>query len=350
MTGNGAHVVIAATDERNRDQSLSHGPQLLLFSAKTPERLRSQLEHFYKFFTVSKTSLWLPDIAYTLLTGRETFRSRLAIVAQDLDDLDKQIKGYLAGSDYPLSEHRFNKHIKAWQAGGDINLVSLEFPEMADARRISLPGYNFSGDRYWFEPKQKTRDLPSAPRPDVSELMVIPSWVPISLPTGAPTVAPNQALIVATPADRFIAEALAGYCKMAQIVTPEQCGHVALSFDAPDTLIIIGSDEDELHIFTALQRLGAELAQGQRLDTFILSHISRKTGAGGLGFALAQGDTRFRVRNIEITGAVTDDLAARILQEPASPRGDQIQLGPTGRSQRYFEPFSLPVDKGSKYR
>ena len=348
MTGNGAHVVIAATDEHNRDQSLSHGPQLLLFSAKTPERLRSQLEHFYKFFTVSKTSLWLPDIAYTLLTGRETFRSRLAIVAQDLDDLDKQIKGYLAGSDYPLSEHRFNKHIKAWQAGGDINLVSLEFPEMADARRISLPGYNFSGDRYWFEPKQKTRDLPSAPRPDLSELMVIPSWVPVSLPTGAPTVAPNQALIVATPADRFIAEALAGYCKMAQIVTPEQCGHVALSFDAPDTLIIIGSDEDELHIFTALQRLGAELAQGQRLDTFILSHISRKTGAGGLGFALAQGDTRFRVRNIEITGAVTDDLAARILQEPASPRGDQIQLGPTGRSQRYFEPFSLPVDKDQR--
>ncbi len=345
MTGNGAHVVIAAADERSRDQSLSHGPQLLLFSAKTSEQLKSQLEQFSRFFTDFETSLWLPDIAYTLLIGRETFGSRLAIVAQDLDDLDKQIKAYIAGSDCPLPEHWLSEHIEAWRDGGDIDWMSLELPEMADARRISLPGYSFSGERYWFETKQKTRNLTSASTPDLNELMIIPGWVPISLPTVTPTLAPKRALIVATLADQLIAEALAGYCKMAQIVTPEQCGHVALSFDAPDALIIIGSDDDEFYLFTVLQRLGAELAQGQRLDTFILSHISRKTGAGGLGFALAQGDTRFRVRNIEITGAITDDFAARILQEPASPRGDQIQLGPNGRSQRYFESFSLPLNK-----
>ncbi len=85
----------------------------------------------------------------------------------------------------------------------------------------------------------------------------------------------------------------------------------------------------------------------QSIDTYLVSQnnyrlsseMTSAVGGGltGMGYAIAQGEHRFKVRNIDVnlqewsTPEELSDLAKRIQEEPGLPRGDVIKLSSKGR-------------------
>jgi acyl transferase domain-containing protein/SAM-dependent methyltransferase len=164
MGGANAHLVLeeyvapAAPTRR-----ASTGPQLIVFSANTDERLRVSLAQVRDFLNRAP-SLPIQDIACTLQLGRQALDERWAAVVNDTPDLVRCIDDYLAGR--PDRQPVFAGNARAGRPaarpapGGDLAAIALAWtqgapvdwdavPRAADARRISLPSYPFERKRYW---------------------------------------------------------------------------------------------------------------------------------------------------------------------------------------------------------
>ncbi|WP_456299291.1 beta-ketoacyl synthase N-terminal-like domain-containing protein [Methylomusa anaerophila] len=161
-------------------------PQLIVFSARNPERLQAVIEKMLHFIEVQK-DISLPDLAYTLQLGREAMEYRVAMMANSRQELVRGMREYLAaikaGQELPASvpvfsgnteedhseirsllsgiagetllqvflvEKDLNKLALYWVKGGKIPWESLHAGEKV--RRISLPTYPFEKRRCWLEP------------------------------------------------------------------------------------------------------------------------------------------------------------------------------------------------------
>ena len=76
--GTNAHVIVEEAPVQP-ESSASSGPQLLLFSAKTPAALQRNIERFSSWLKANE-KVKLADIAYTLQTGRASFEHRQLLV------------------------------------------------------------------------------------------------------------------------------------------------------------------------------------------------------------------------------------------------------------------------------
>ncbi|WP_158014448.1 SDR family NAD(P)-dependent oxidoreductase [Ralstonia solanacearum] len=119
-----------------------------------------------------------------------------------------------------------------------------------------------------------------------------------------------------------------------------------------------------LRLFKALQQ---QLAADASVDCFLLSQgryafageprPGNPLGAGmaGLGYAMAQGEHRVRLRNLDInpaelgTPSSRQRLLAQILAEPVSERGEPVKLSRGERFVQQLMPLALPAggDSGS---
>ncbi len=179
--GANAHVVLEEYQmpEALRNYSSETPPGLFLFSARDENRLRDLIENFIRFLEKEKPGDHLFfDIAFTLQTGREEMEERLAVVADDLDDLKKELKLFVSGNgrsdrmfrgrikvressssgstgkDYTDGEVDIwlkEKNLKAlgriWVSGAAV--IFSKLPHNRHRRRVSLPTYPFARDRYW---------------------------------------------------------------------------------------------------------------------------------------------------------------------------------------------------------
>ncbi len=76
--GTNAHVIVEEAPVQP-ESSAGSGPQLLLFSAKTPAALQRNIERFSSWLKANE-KVKLADIAYTLQTGRASFEHRQLLV------------------------------------------------------------------------------------------------------------------------------------------------------------------------------------------------------------------------------------------------------------------------------
>jgi len=158
-------------------------PELLIFSAMTPDRLRSVLATF-RAFLHSQPQARLADVAYTLQIGKNELTSRLTLVAPDTEEVLTALDGFLAdGSvstgmvyvpsildvDPPqdraalkadCAARRLERVGEAWCHGADVDWDNLKGGR--DLRRISLPAYPFEEIRCWY---QEEPDAPSVVNP-----------------------------------------------------------------------------------------------------------------------------------------------------------------------------------------
>ncbi|MCP5003643.1 MAG: SDR family NAD(P)-dependent oxidoreductase, partial [Planctomycetes bacterium] len=199
--GVNAHVVmeeyIPESQESYQREDVSERtttlPQLVVFSAKTPERLLVVVQQMLEFAELHK-SVSLLDIAYTLQVGREAMEERLAIFVETKEDFIQKLNCYLQGStDEYDSQNIFvsNGDIHSgtrlkrivtgdvrgrlikdsvgrkdfiqlallWVEG--INVSWEELYEGQEVKRISLPTYPFEKRRCWIDNQQPTaHDLP----------------------------------------------------------------------------------------------------------------------------------------------------------------------------------------------
>ncbi|MGH8259275.1 MAG: SDR family NAD(P)-dependent oxidoreductase, partial [Steroidobacteraceae bacterium] len=185
--GANAHVVIeeyARPAPRGLPAPTGERPALMVLSARSEERLREQAVRLLA--EVSGGSYGqedLPQMAYTLQAGREAMEHRLAFTASTIEQLQKKLRQYVAGSPgrerieecysgqvppgaQPLSrlqsDEEFAETLEKWiQRGKHARLLELwahglnvDWSALYSGlkpRRLSLPTYPFAGERYWIE-------------------------------------------------------------------------------------------------------------------------------------------------------------------------------------------------------
>nr|MBA3772556.1 SDR family NAD(P)-dependent oxidoreductase [Ramlibacter sp.] len=163
--GGGAYVNLIVEEYSAAEVQLLPGrgrdaPQLVVLSAKDPERLQAMTQRLVRFLD-AHPDVALEDLAYTLQAGREEMTSRLAVVADSCEDLAGKLARHLnaahesgtadpciaRGEAVNLSLRVFTQAeglrtlAAHWVKGGRIAWQRLHRKGLP--RRIALPTYPF---------------------------------------------------------------------------------------------------------------------------------------------------------------------------------------------------------------
>ena len=181
--GANAHVILEeyVAEERKTNEN---GSFLIVLSAKTEEQLKryaTMLQEDIERKQSEAEAVSVRDIAYTLFFGREPMEERLALVADNEEDLVSKLRSYNddSGNEIDWVRTRCNKNDskksfsreekekaehwmhagewlkigEAWCQGYDI--TSYMNLQLVDAYRTSLPTYPFQKERYWIRIKEE---------------------------------------------------------------------------------------------------------------------------------------------------------------------------------------------------
>jgi acyl transferase domain-containing protein len=144
--GTNAHVVLEeAPAVAARPAMEEPARHLLVVSAKTEPALAAAVRGLAEHFRAHPETD-LGDAAFTLLTGRQAFAHRRAVICRDAADAAARLAGPAetpAGAD-PLAEAG-----RRWLAGEPVDAAGLFAGR--ERRRIPLPTYPFERHRYWIE-------------------------------------------------------------------------------------------------------------------------------------------------------------------------------------------------------
>ncbi|NVB40696.1 SDR family NAD(P)-dependent oxidoreductase [Pseudenhygromyxa sp. WMMC2535] len=189
MGGANAHLILEEHIEA-RPRLADPRAQLVPISAKTPERLQAQLLALREAITAWPADpAALAEIAFTLQTGRDAMPARVAILAEDLDQLGEALDAALAGREHPrcwrgalqpeprrrpsqdpslaplLAARTLSELAQRWAAGAELDWLAL-WPDQRP-RLVHLPTYAFAPMRCWLSPSGETIFEPAQPvRPD----------------------------------------------------------------------------------------------------------------------------------------------------------------------------------------
>ena len=187
--GANAHIVI---EEFRQEASAYHSemPAVILLSAKNIERL-NELAAGLEDLLISRPSINLHDLAYTLQMGRAAMEERLAFTADTIEEVIVRLGQFVdgktkalftgnvkenktkemlqgdAGKEFiksAIKERAFAKLSQLWVLGIAVDW-SLLYAEPHHPQKISLTPYPFARRAYWFE---KTLES-VAPIPGVTE-------------------------------------------------------------------------------------------------------------------------------------------------------------------------------------
>ena len=197
--GVNVHLILESwEDARPRSTPSPARPQVLVLSARTPERLRVQARRLLDFLEARPD--WGPgefeSLAFTLQCGREAMSARLAFVATELATCRDRLRAFVSHEGDPaalqaqglftgtLTESRAGgmlpseSALRALAARGELATLARAWVEGTPwpwralhaelpPRRISLPTYPFAGERHWIETLEPSAPVPplgTAPR------------------------------------------------------------------------------------------------------------------------------------------------------------------------------------------
>ncbi|MFJ2132669.1 SDR family NAD(P)-dependent oxidoreductase [Streptomyces sp. NPDC087845] len=185
--GSNAHVIIEeyvakdAAHQVVRDEGAEH---LVVLSARTPERLRQAAARLVAFLERSdpeREDVGLADLAFTLQTGRQAMKERLASTVSSLSELRRVLREYATAGDgaaipglhrgdagpargtvaeIAADEDLRELLVERWAGAGRLDKlaalwvdgVELDWGKLHPApllRRVSLPTYPFAKERFW---------------------------------------------------------------------------------------------------------------------------------------------------------------------------------------------------------
>ncbi len=172
--GTNAHVVVAEAPAQ-APQEPWEGPELIVLSARSAERLREKVRDMVVYLA-REPATSLASVAYTLQVGREAMEDRLSFVAATLAEMSVTLQAFLDGDavgvhqgqvrqgkgtsalftgdadlqqvvERWLDHRRLEKLAELWVKGVEWDWGRLHRERMP--RRIRLPGYPFARERYW---------------------------------------------------------------------------------------------------------------------------------------------------------------------------------------------------------
>ncbi|MER7986302.1 SDR family NAD(P)-dependent oxidoreductase [Streptomyces noursei] len=175
--GVNAHVVLEEYVPRAVPQGSAPGPVAVVLSAPEPETLRARARQLSDWIAAGHLDeADLPDLAHTLQVGRVAMEERLAFLTPSLTDLRERLDAFLAGGvaqglhtgraqrqapwnelagdddialaiDSWIAKGKLGRLLKLWVTGFDVDWRRLYAGR--PMRRIPLPAYPFTLQRYW---------------------------------------------------------------------------------------------------------------------------------------------------------------------------------------------------------
>jgi polyketide synthase PksJ len=236
--GVNAHVAIEEYVPRPSVKRPAPGPEILVLSARTEAQLSARAASLlFMLQRDDATDDSLPDVCFTLRTGRNAMEHRLAFVARSVSEARQLLQAFLSGRNAPelfvgrvrrernavtqLSDDRdMEDTLARWMARGALSKVlslwieGLTFnwarvaPPRADVARLSLPGYPFARERYWLN-GTTTSVTPGEPATVPRRPLVLKRhWEVATLRAGS--VALGGILVLASASTRALAAKIAG--------------------------------------------------------------------------------------------------------------------------------------------
>ncbi|MGG4439280.1 SDR family NAD(P)-dependent oxidoreductase [Brevibacillus fortis] len=189
--GANAHLVIEEYIEEGHRQQISiseKNPAVIVLSAKNKDRLREQVQRLSSAIREQMLSdNDLTEIAYTLQVGREAMEERFAVIVKSISELEAKLTNYLEDEDDIqdlftgqvkrnketmdvfaadedlqqaidtwITKGKYAKILQMWVQGLIFNWNKLYGD--TKPRRISLPAYPFTRERYWL-PKMESQAI-----------------------------------------------------------------------------------------------------------------------------------------------------------------------------------------------
>ncbi|MFT4924855.1 MAG: acyl transferase domain-containing protein, partial [Phenylobacterium sp.] len=186
--GANAHIVVEEYNQHASsialEKHLVDGPYLFILSAANPTRLteytQNYLDHCLSLAKTNDANTLLGPMTYYLRHHRQALHSRLAIVANELNDLIEQLKTLVGLTDHEqraseptisltiqddvqkaLADKDMTALASHWLSGASIDWSTLEAKMVVDLKVMRtlccIPNYPFAKNAYWFEP---TKDTP----------------------------------------------------------------------------------------------------------------------------------------------------------------------------------------------
>ncbi|MET0334481.1 MAG: amino acid adenylation domain-containing protein, partial [Rhizobacter sp.] len=288
--GSNAHLVIEEYRAPAPARFSSAQPQIVVLSARDEERLKVHAAQVRSALERHDDAA-LGDIAHTLQIGREAKEERLACVVHTLQELKDGLDAYAQGrssgqlrtgnarrekdalADF-AGDDEFEGTVGRWMATGKLDKLAglwvkgqpidwLRLPRGSRPTLVSLPGYPFAQERYWY-------DLPREPRqviapPARSTAFVVKEWAPASAaPSG--TAVQGQVLILAGEDTAELARQVQRRLPSARVLDREALagGVAAASIDwdsCPGLIDLLGCadhDASDLAWLELVQRLVVE--------------------------------------------------------------------------------------------
>ncbi|MDC0707423.1 amino acid adenylation domain-containing protein [Stigmatella sp. ncwal1] len=199
------------------------GPQLLVLSARTDERLRVHAGRLAAFL-MRNGAPRLEDVAHTSRVGREALARRIAVVASTHEEAARALLAFSRGESHrdvilgvppagaaelaapqrpnglepePVRLHRLGA---SWASGADISWN--HFGLGAGARRVSLPTYPFERRRYWLPDRAVSSPVPGPVDGGGQVLLYRPEWKPLQ--AEASSLGQARPVLVFDTSDAFI--------------------------------------------------------------------------------------------------------------------------------------------------
>jgi polyketide synthase PksN len=200
--GANAHIVLEEyAPLQTVGENVAHGPQLLVVSAKTADRLHAYVQSMLAY--LDSKSVDFADFAFTLQVGRDEMAEHLALVAIDADEARKLLRQFLDGESAAalcrgtvrsgkrdsaagaslldaeslqamMEQNNLQKLAEQWVMGASIDWRHM--PRSRAPKRLAVPTYPFARERCWIPGAigfQKTdraapESAPKAMKPELS--------------------------------------------------------------------------------------------------------------------------------------------------------------------------------------